>query len=69
MHSEVLRGKEGFMLRDLRSTNGTYLNGAPVTPGNRSPIRDGDTLKLGSVTVKLVWPEGSEWQPSAPVCR
>src|SRR5436190_5435891 len=53
-HATLTLAEDGAWIEDVGSTNGTYLNGAPVTPGNRSPIRDGDTLKLGSVTVKLV---------------
>ncbi|MDX2244453.1 MAG: FHA domain-containing protein [Leptolyngbyaceae cyanobacterium bins.302] len=38
---------QGFYLRDLVSTNGTYLNGEPV----RRPmlLKDGDRIRLGSL--------------------
>lgn len=29
------------------SRNGTYLNGARIAPGVRTPVRDGDQLRLG----------------------
>lgn len=33
---------------DLGSTNGTFLNGAPLTPNAPAILRDGDTLMLGT---------------------
>jgi pSer/pThr/pTyr-binding forkhead associated (FHA) protein len=57
-HATLTIAEDGGWIEDVGSTNGTFLNGAPVTQGSRSQVQDGDTLKLGSVTVKLVWPEG-----------
>ncbi|OPF74685.1 FHA domain-containing protein [Streptomyces antioxidans] len=42
------------------SRNGTYLNGARIAAGVRTPVRDGDQLRLGlriSFTVRLYGPE------------
>ncbi|AUA15940.1 FHA domain-containing protein [Streptomyces sp. SID8382] len=41
------------------SRNGTYLNGARIAAGVRTPVRDGDQLRLGlriSFTVRLYGP-------------
>jgi len=57
-HATLTIAEDGGWIEDVGSTNGTFLNGVPVTPGSRSQVQDGDMLKLGSVTVKLVWPEG-----------
>lgn len=35
-------------VRDENSTNGTYINGAQVRAGTRTPLRDGDLLRLAS---------------------
>lgn len=40
--------------------NGTYLNGARIAPGVRTPVRDGDQVRLGlrvSFVVRLYGPE------------
>jgi pSer/pThr/pTyr-binding forkhead associated (FHA) protein len=49
-HCEVLlRGKE-VVVRDLNSTNGTYINGEKVT---ESVIKPGQILRLGQVEMRL----------------
>ena len=30
MHCEIVRDAKGYLLRDLQSTNGTFLDGAEV---------------------------------------
>jgi hypothetical protein len=47
-HAEVLRVEGDFMVRDLGSTNGTRLNGAPITEGY---LRTGDNITVGSTTL------------------
>lgn len=42
----------GFVLRDLRSRNGTYLNGARVV---EALLNDGDRLRLGGVDLEFSW--------------
>ncbi len=49
-HCEVhLRGTE-VLIRDLNSTNGTFINGEKIT---ESPLKPGQTLRLGNVELKL----------------
>ncbi len=49
-HCEVrLRGNE-LDVRDLRSTNGTFIEGQPVTEGI---LRHGQTLRLGEMELRL----------------
>ncbi|HSY75065.1 MAG TPA: FHA domain-containing protein, partial [Dongiaceae bacterium] len=49
-HCEVhLRGSEIF-IRDLNSTNGTFINDARIT---ESVLKPGQILKLGQVELKL----------------
>ena len=58
-HCEVhLRGTE-VLIRDLNSTNGTFINGEKVT---ESPLKPGQTLRLGNVELKLE----VEGAPAAP---
>jgi smad nuclear-interacting protein 1 len=37
-------------LMDLKSTNGTKLNGQDVTPGEYYKLSDGDKIKFGEST-------------------
>ena len=43
-HAKVVRLDDGYVLIDLESRNGTYLNRRRV---ERSPLRSGDTIGLG----------------------
>jgi hypothetical protein len=47
-HAEVLRVNEAFMVRDLGSTNGTKVNGAPV---REQYLQSGDNITVGSTTI------------------
>lgn len=42
---------EGLLVEDLGSTNGTLLNGQPVT--SPSGLRAGDQVAIGAVTLKV----------------
>jgi pSer/pThr/pTyr-binding forkhead associated (FHA) protein len=53
-HFVIRRGNEGFTIEDLRSTNGTYLNGLPVN--EPVPLRDGDEVV---VAITLKHPKGA----------
>ncbi len=50
-HALVSPDDEGWIVRDLGSTNGTYLNGAKVT--QPTPISAGDQLRLGKTRVEV----------------
>jgi len=43
-------------IEDAGSTNGTFMNEAPLERGKKFELRDGDTLRFGgfSVTVKII---------------
>jgi len=43
-HCEFIADTQGLSVRDLRSSNGTYVNGRRVTEG---PLYDGDAIKIG----------------------
>jgi pSer/pThr/pTyr-binding forkhead associated (FHA) protein len=49
-HCEVtLRGTE-VLIKDLNSTNGTFINGEPIKEG---VLKSGQTLRLGQVELRL----------------
>ena len=50
-HAEILPDDGGWCVRDLGSTNGTYLNGAKVT--RPTPLAAGDQLRLGKTNVEV----------------
>lgn len=50
-HALVAPDGEGFVVRDLGSTNGTYLNGAKV--GKPTPIAVGDQLRVGKTRIEV----------------
>jgi pSer/pThr/pTyr-binding forkhead associated (FHA) protein len=52
VHAEVVGTRRGWVLRDLGSRNGTFLNGARVRHVDE-PIREGDILQFGEVCVAV----------------
>src|SRR5438094_7381786 len=44
-HAELIPGDDGWVLRDLGSSNGTYINGLRVT--NRYILKLGDQIRVG----------------------
>jgi adenylate cyclase len=49
-HCQILLGMGGINLRDLGSTNGTFLNGVRVT---ESPLRNQDVISLGGTRFRF----------------
>jgi two-component system, cell cycle response regulator len=45
VHAQIERGADQFVVRDMNSTNGTFVNGVPVTVPH--PLADGDRIQLG----------------------
>ncbi len=50
-HAEILPDDGSWSIRDLGSTNGTYLNGAKVT--RPTPLAVGDQLRFGKTRVEV----------------
>lgn len=46
MHCELVLSQEGILIRDCNSTNGTFVDGEPVT---EAWLRPGQTVQLGEV--------------------
>lgn len=51
LHCRVWRDNTGFWLRDLNSTNKTYLNERPVVEAR---LKDGDAIAVGGTTLKFM---------------
>lgn len=50
-HARMLHGSGGWVLEDLKSTNGTFLNGKQVAPGQQVRVRTGDIIRFGTLTL------------------
>jgi cytosine deaminase len=57
-HAAIVRDAEGhYVLRDQNSTNGTWVNGHPVT---EHILEDGDTIKLGATVLAIRMPHTND---------
>jgi serine/threonine-protein kinase len=50
-HARLLYSADGWLLDDLHSTNGTFVNSAPLTPGRPVQICTGDIIRCSQVTL------------------
>lgn len=52
-HCTIARAPDGtWLVEDLRSNNGTFVNGARIS---RSPVRNGDVVSIGKFQVSFQW--------------
>jgi len=51
-HAEIVYDEGAFILRDLKSRNGTWLNGAPVR--RDTVLKPGDRIRIGDNIYELV---------------
>jgi HD-GYP domain-containing protein (c-di-GMP phosphodiesterase class II) len=58
-HAELALTAEGWVVRDLGSTNGTFLNGTKVGAGGQ-PLREGDIVQCGNVLFAVQFPPDGE---------
>jgi predicted component of type VI protein secretion system len=50
-HGEIVFEKGTVTVRDLNSTNGTFINGQQIT--SESPLKPGQILRLGQIELRL----------------
>ncbi|HET91180.1 MAG TPA: FHA domain-containing protein [Chloroflexi bacterium] len=50
-HARLLYYPDGWLLEDLNSTNGTFLNSAPISPGQPVRVSTGDILRCSQLTL------------------
>lgn len=65
-HAAVQRDNEGYVLVDLKSTNGTYVNNQPVT---QHRLLAGDRIRIGSHVLKFLSADHIELQYHETVFR
>jgi pSer/pThr/pTyr-binding forkhead associated (FHA) protein len=62
-HCEVLLRGSDVVIKDLNSTNGTFINGEQIT---ESVLKSGQTLRLGQIELKLEDGKPASASASAP---
>jgi len=62
-HCEVLLRGSDVVIKDLNSTNGTFINGEQIT---ERVLKPGQTLRLGQVELKLETEKAASAPASAP---
>lgn len=55
-HAQITSLDSGMTLEDLGSTNGTKINGQPLGPGVKMPLKGGETLSFGGIELVLSMP-------------
>jgi diguanylate cyclase (GGDEF)-like protein len=50
-HARIWRDEDGYVAEDLQSTNGTFINDAPISSG---VLRDGDYLRVGNCIYRFL---------------
>ena len=53
-HAEIVQEEGGYYLRDLSTTNGTFVNRKKIGEEDH-PLKDGDSIRLGASEVSLVF--------------
>lgn len=55
LHLRLRRARDMVYVTDLCSSNGTYLNGRPLAAHSNAILRNGDELRLGRLTIQVVF--------------
>jgi predicted component of type VI protein secretion system len=63
-HAQLQRDGEIYRLKDFNSTNGTRVNGIPVT---ESILRAGDLIQFGAAEARYESPDVATSRPSPPL--
>jgi len=58
-HGEIRREAGRWVVRDLGSANGTFLNGARISPNADLPLKSGDKLRFGETDWQIELPGGA----------
>jgi pSer/pThr/pTyr-binding forkhead associated (FHA) protein len=52
-HARITRGRAGYFITDLGSSNGTTVNGQVLHPNRAHLLRNGDRIKVGLVVIQF----------------
>lgn len=53
-HCKVTTNDHQYMISDLQSTNGTFVNGVRLRPNIASPVKNGDVIRLANSDFQVV---------------
>ena len=53
LHAMISKRRHEVVVEDLRSTNGTFVNGSRLRPLLPQPLNDGDLLQLGTLQIQV----------------
>src|SRR5262249_2944647 len=53
IHARIKRSKEGFVVEDLGSSNGTFVNGKALKSHEEVPLTNGNELRLGELRMHV----------------
>ena len=53
VHAVIRRRGTRVLLKDLNSSNGTYVNGRRLNPSREEPLANGDILALGTLKLQI----------------
>ena len=57
-HAEIVFERGFFVVHDLASANGTFINGQKLYPQEVRVLRDGDELRLGRLILHVYFQHG-----------
>ena len=52
-HVKIIKKDEKFLIEDLRSENGTWVNGIPIKPGYEFEVKEGFPIAIGDTVICL----------------
>ena len=57
-HAELTLGRDGWLVSDLGSSNGTFLEGQRLPPGTHVPLPPGQSIRIGefALSIRLLHP-------------
>lgn len=58
-HMVIIMREDGVSVKDLKSTNGTFLNGYSLNPLQTYRLRHGDRLSLGRLILQVLFDDGA----------
>jgi hypothetical protein len=62
-HASVVLKSRQLYIKDLRSSNGTFVNNIRLVPFELYPLRNGDEVKLGQLVIKVFFANKMNGEP------